>query len=110
MPSNDVRNADELAGAVGRAAAVELGSALERIKHCLDQLSDAQVWWRPAPDMNSVGNLLLHLCGNVQQWLVVGLGGGVDQRNRPAEFAAQGPIPRAELARRLEAVVRAAQA
>jgi hypothetical protein len=55
--------------------------------------------------MNSIGNLILHLCGNVQQWLVAGLGGGADTRNRPAEFAERGPIAKGELLRRLQAVV-----
>lgn len=100
---------DELANAVGIAAAQELMNALDRIKHCVGQLSDDQVWWRSHPGMNSVGNLMLHLCGNVRQWIVVGLGGGLDSRNRPAEFAERGPIPKGELLRRLEAVVREAK-
>jgi len=97
--------ADELAGAVTRQAGDELTSALDRIKHCLGQLSEEQVWWRPHPSLNSVGNLALHLCGNVRQWIVAGLGGAADERDRPAEFTERGPIPRAELLRRLEAVV-----
>ena len=97
--------ADELAGAVGAQAAQEMASARQRITHCLNQLSDEQIWWRAAPALNSIGNLVLHLCGNARQWLVVGLGGGQDVRDRPAEFAEQGPIPRAELLRRLETVV-----
>lgn len=56
--------ADELATAVGTEAASELASALARIKHCVGQLSDEQVWWRSHPSLNSVGNLILHLCGN----------------------------------------------
>jgi hypothetical protein len=102
--------ADELAAAVGAAAANELTSALARIRHCLGQLTDEQVWWRPRPGLNSVGNLVLHLCGNLRQWVVVGLGGGTDSRDRPAEFAERGPIPKAELLRRLEAVVDEARA
>jgi hypothetical protein len=97
--------ADQLAAAVGAAAANELTSALGKIKHCLSQLSDEQVWWRSQPSLNSIGNLLLHLCGNVRQWLVAGLGGAADIRDRPAEFAERGPIPRDELLRRLETVV-----
>ena len=97
--------ADKLAAAVGIAAANEMTSALNRIKHCLDQLSDEQIWWRSHPAMNSIGNLILHLCGNVRQWIVAGLGGEPDHRNRPVEFSERGPIPKAELFRRLEAVV-----
>ena len=102
--------ADELAAVVTRQAGDELSSALGKIKHCLGQLSDEQVWWRPQPSLNSIGNLVLHLCGNVRQWLVAGLGGAADVRNRPAEFAERGPIPRAELLRQLGAVVDEARA
>lgn len=102
-------SADDLASAVTTEAAKELASALERIQHCANQLSDDQVWSRERDDMNSVGNLILHLTGNVQQWLVVGLGGGADARNRPAEFAERGPIAKQDLLRRLESVVAAAR-
>jgi hypothetical protein len=101
--------ADELAAAVGREAAHELASALRKIKHCLGQLNDQQIWWRAQPSLNSIGNLLLHLCGNLRQWIVAGLGGAADVRNRPAEFTEQGPIPRADLLHKLESVVREAQ-
>ena len=96
---------DELATAIGTAAGHELESALSRIKHCLGQLNDDQVWWHSQPKLNSIGNLILHLCGNLRQWLVAGLGGVPDIRNRPAEFAERGPIPKAELLPRLEAIV-----
>jgi hypothetical protein len=101
--------ADELAAAVGTEAANELSSALAKIKHCLGQLSDEQVWWRSRPSLNSIGNLILHLCGNVRQWIVAGLGGAADGRDRPAEFAERGPIPKDELLRKLEAVVEEAR-
>src|SRR5262245_36532911 len=97
--------ADELATTVDREAGNELASALARIKHCLGQLSDEQVWWRSHPSLNSIGNLTLHLCGNVRQWIVAGLSGGANVRDRPAEFSEPGSIPRDELLRRLEAVV-----
>jgi hypothetical protein len=97
--------ADELAAAVGNAAAHELDSALNRIKHCLGQLNEEQVWWRSRPSLNSIGNLILHLCGNVRQWIVSGVGGALDVRNRPAEFAERGPIPKDELVSRIDEVV-----
>ena len=61
-----------------------------RIGRCVDQLDEAQIWQRPSPNCNSVGNLLLHLAGNVRQWIQGGLAGQTDQRDRPAEFAASG--------------------
>jgi hypothetical protein len=101
--------ADKLAAVVGTAAAHELESALNRIKHCLGQLNEEQMWRRSQPSINSIGNLILHLCGNLRQWIVAGVGGASDARNRPAEFAERGPIPKDELMRRLEAVVKEAK-
>jgi hypothetical protein len=85
--------ADAFAGTVGAQAALEMANALKRIKHCLDQLSDEQIWWRAAPSLNCIGNLILHLCGNVRQWIIVGLDSGQDTRTRT------------ELEQRLDAVV-----
>lgn len=97
--------ADDLANAVGSAAAQEMTNAFNRIKHCVGQLSDEQVWWRSHPSMNRIGNLILHLCGNVKQWIVAGLGDEADNRNRSSEFVERGPIPKDDLIRRLEVVV-----
>jgi hypothetical protein len=97
--------ASDLATALGAAAGEELTKALERIHHCLEQLTLEQVWWRPSPAMNSIGNLILHLRGNVRQWIVSGLGGAKDARDRPREFAQRDPIPKDELLRSLGDVV-----
>src|SRR5262245_29764164 len=97
-------NADELAKAVCDEAAMELERAAGTIRHCVEQLSEEQVW-RRKDGLNSVGNLMLHLGGNIRQYFVSGVGGATDVRDRPAEFAAQEPIPKAELLRRLEAAV-----
>jgi uncharacterized damage-inducible protein DinB len=84
------------------------GEYLPRIGRCVELLGDKGVWQRPAPNVNAVGNLLLHLCGNVTQWILVGLGGEADRRDRPAEFAAEGGVPAQDLMRRLADVVDAA--
>jgi hypothetical protein len=97
--------AEDLAAAVRTEAATELTNAHDRIKHCLGQLNDGQVWWRSNPSLNSIGNLILHLCGNVRQWIISGLGGAADNRERHAEFAERGPIPKEKLLRTLDAVV-----
>ena len=70
---------------------------LPKIERCLELLSDEQLWWRANEQSNSVGNLILHLSGNVRQWIVCGLGGASDARDRDAEFAERKIIPRAEL-------------
>jgi tRNA threonylcarbamoyladenosine biosynthesis protein TsaE len=81
-----------------------LGS-FQRIAHCVQQLSEDDVWWRPHEPMNAVGNLLLHLCGNLTQWILSGVGGRPDTRLRQQEFDQRTPIPKAELLHRLEMVI-----
>lgn len=71
--------------------------SVPRILKCLDQLTNDQVWWRPNESSNSIGNLVLHLCGNVSQWIDSGLGGNSDHRTRQAEFDQRHGIERAEL-------------
>jgi uncharacterized damage-inducible protein DinB len=83
----------------------ELDRALARIKHCLDQLDDRQIWHRPGEGQNSIANLLMHLAGNLRQWIVVGLGGGEDLRDRPSEFAATTGPTKSELLGLLETTV-----
>ncbi len=83
---------------------------LPRIVSCLKLLSEEEIWWRPHPASNSVGNLVLHLCGNVRQWIISGLGGEPDRRQRDREFSEQGPIPRRVLTAKLQATVREAAA
>jgi uncharacterized damage-inducible protein DinB len=78
---------------------------LPKIERCVNLLSDEQIWWRANEHSNSIGNLLLHLSGNVRQWIVCGLGGATDSRDRDSEFAQRGEIPRAELFDRLKRTV-----
>ena len=74
---------------------------LPRIQACLRELSPEQIWWRTNPFSNSVGNLALHLEGNIRQWIVSGLGGAPDRRQRDQEFSELGPIPCRDLFHRL---------
>lgn len=76
-----------------------------RIDTCLQQLTLEQIWWRQGENSNAVGNLVLHLCGNVRQWIICGAGGAADARNRDAEFAQREAISVAELRERLAATV-----
>lgn len=69
-----------------------LGEYWPRTCTCLDLLSDEQVWWRPNEQSNSIGNLLLHLNGNLRQWVVAPLSEASNIRNRPAEFAERSQI------------------
>ncbi len=81
---------------------------LPRITTCLEQLSPEQIWWRPNEASNSVGNLVLHLTGNVRQWIISGLGGTPDVRQRDLEFSERGPVPRRVLVSRLDKTVKEA--
>jgi uncharacterized damage-inducible protein DinB len=76
-----------------------------RIQDCLRKLSYEQVWTRSSENENSVGNLVLHLCGNLGQWIGTGVAGQPDTRERDREFAARGDIQPAELAKRLTSTV-----
>jgi uncharacterized damage-inducible protein DinB len=76
-----------------------------QIRASLEALDEAEIWHRPNEKSNSVGNLVLHLCGSTRHFLGRGVGGSDFQRDRPAEFAEKGPIPRAELLKRLEETV-----
>lgn len=82
---------------IARASAFLLGDYLPKIERCLEKLTDEQIWWRANEESNSIGNLILHLSGNARQWIVCGVGGQPDHRNRDAEFAQRGVIARDEL-------------
>ncbi len=60
---------------------------LVKITAALSELTDQQVWWRPNEASNSAGNLILHLAGNVRQWIIAGVGGEPNLRDRASEFA-----------------------
>ena len=78
------------------------GEYLPKIQKCLETLAEEDIWWRPGPASNSAGNLVLHLCGNARQWIVHGVGGAPDLRERSEEFAIEGGIGSAQLAHHLE--------
>lgn len=76
--------------------------SLPRIRKCLAELGVDEIWARPNEQTVSAGNLVLHLAGNVRQYVVATLGGVPDVRERQKEFDAAGPMPAAELLERLE--------
>lgn len=76
-----------------------------RIEDCLGRLSAEEIWARGAETGNAVGNLVLHLGGNVEQWIVSGVGGRADARQRDAEFAARGGLDASDLAAHLRGIV-----
>lgn len=66
--------------------------SVTRLKKCLNQLTEEETWYRPNEHSNSMGNITLHLCGNVRQWILTGLGKQNDNRTRQQEFDERGPI------------------
>jgi uncharacterized damage-inducible protein DinB len=76
-----------------------------RIETCLGTLNEEQVWARGNANENAIGNLVLHLCGNARQWIVSGVGGSEDRRDRDSEFAAQGGAGIAQLTEKLRGTV-----
>jgi uncharacterized damage-inducible protein DinB len=86
-------------------SAEQLVTFTGRIEDCLGRLSVEQVWTRNSNNQNAVGNIVLHLCGNIRQWILGGVGGQPDVRDRDSEFAARGGVQPSELAAKLKTTV-----
>ncbi len=82
-----------------------LAESWERLRRCLYTLDEGDLWARPHERTNSVTNLVLHVCGNLRQWVVHGLGGAPDVRRRHEEFEARGGLTRDQLVERLDATM-----
>jgi uncharacterized damage-inducible protein DinB len=82
-----------------------LRQSVDRIEKCVSRLNEEQVWMREHASENAVGNLLLHLAGNVRQWLIAGVGGTPDTRDRDSEFNAQGGLSKSEMVASLRGTV-----
>jgi uncharacterized protein DUF1572 len=83
----------------------KLESMTDHLRVCLGKLSDAQIWERHGAHENSVGNLVLHLCGNMRQWVIAGVGGALDVRRRDEEFSTDGGMDGEELMGRFSVTV-----
>ena len=75
----------------------KLNDMTKCVESCFEKLTDEQVWQRQAEHENAIGNLILHLCGNMRQWIMHGVGGHPDVRTRDKEFSAAGDLTAAEL-------------
>jgi uncharacterized damage-inducible protein DinB len=89
-------------------SALKLRQLLSRIHTCLEKLDDSQIWLRGGQNENAVGNLCLHLAGNVRQWILHGVGGEPDRRARDGEFAARGGVSKSEIWAKLNSAVQEA--
>src|SRR5438270_8339150 len=80
-----------------------------QIRTAVEKLGEEQIWWRPNEKSNSVGNLVLHLSGSLNLYLNRNIGGFDYKRDRDAEFAERGPMPKAELLRVFDEMVAKAE-
>lgn len=87
-----MQRGDEIGRAFIDHSQERLRDYLSQVERCLSLLSEDQIWSRPNDVSNSVGNLVLHLTGNVRQWILGGVGGRSIDRDRAHEFAEQGPV------------------
>lgn len=78
-------------------ACYRMDESLRMIKICLDKLSEDVIWQKPNESSNSIGNLILHLCGNITQYGIASLKGLKDGRNRDEEFSAKSGYGKQEL-------------
>jgi uncharacterized protein DUF1572 len=91
-------------------SADKLTQLLARIEMCVDRLTPEQLWMRHSENENAVGNLMLHLAGNVRQWILAGVGGAPGHRDRDSEFAARSVAGPQELKAELRSAVEEAVA
>lgn len=84
---------------------LRLNENTPRIEKCLHQLSEKEVWLKPNANSNSMGNLMLHLCGNITQYIISSLGDTKDLRIRDEEFLAEGGLSKTDLMEKLKNVV-----
>ncbi len=88
-----------------QASLRRLREGQERIHRCVRLLDDEQIWRRPNVHVVSVGNLVLHLCGNVGQWINSTLGNRPDHRERDREFNERGPVDKRALLEKLDSTL-----
>jgi uncharacterized damage-inducible protein DinB len=79
----------------------QLKTRVERIEACVAKLRPDQLWGREHETENAIGNLVLHLAGNVRQWIICGVGNTPGERDRDAEFSRREPLAAEELLARL---------
>lgn len=82
-----------------------LDESLRMVKISLAKVTEEQLWQKPNTSLNSIGNLILHLCGNLTQYGIASLQGLEDKRERDVEFSTVGGLPKAALLEQLTTTV-----
>jgi len=90
-------------------AIYRIDESTRMFKKCMDNLDEAELWKRPNASSNSAGNLVLHLCGNIRQYISASLAGNADNRQRNEEFSTEGGLNKLELASMLENTIEEAK-
>ncbi len=70
----------------------KMKESLARVEKCMGELTEEEVWKKPNSQLNSAGNLVIHLCGNITQYIISSIGGEPDNRTRDGEFSLSGRI------------------
>ena len=81
-----------------------------KVIKCMNELEEDDIWKRPNHSSNSVGNIILHLCGNITQYIISSLGGAEDKRERDKEFSTNGGYSKSELVEKLSSTIDKAKA
>ncbi len=82
-----------------------INESTKRVTKCLDEIDEIELWKRPNEHSNSIGNMVLHLCGNIRQYIISSLGQVEDIRERDKEFSANGTFKKSELLAKLQQTV-----
>lgn len=98
---------DPVIDEVVKHAVFRLRENMAKINSSLEWLSEEEIWHRPNSSSNSVGNLVLHLCGNLTQYIITSLGNQEDKRERDLEFSTTGGINKEGLIDRLKETIEA---
>ena len=86
-------------------ALYRMDESTRMIKHSFYEISEEQLWQRPNASLNSIANLILHLCGNITQYIISSLGENEDIRQRDLEFSTTGGLNKSEVLKKLEDTV-----
>lgn len=98
-------NQDQFQQEFVKNACFRLDEGLRMIRISLVNITEEQLWQKPNASLNSIGNLMLHLCGNLSQYGITSLNGSEDKRQRDAEFNTTGGFTKAQLFQQLESTV-----
>ncbi len=99
----------DIAGLLKQETIGHLETGLGRIHRCSGMLSNGHIWHRPNEHVVSIGNLILHLGGNVRQYIMATMGGERDERQRNREFTEAGPMDRVRLMGDLDRTIQQAK-